>query len=677
MAALTALITCGATAFAAAPHKAYAVSDTVALNEVSVTALSPERTRVGMDGSVAFGAASLSHVPRVLGESDALRFLQTLPGVTAASDYSAGVAIDGMGYAQNEYRLNGIPVHFPYHFGGVYSVFSPRLYDMVHVGKSIHGAGVSDVTGGSVDLTASMRSLERLEGEANVGMTASSAYVRLPLGKSVSVAASGRVSYIDAIYGRLLDDGQMSARYGFNDVDAVVDVRLSERDALRASFHHNADRVLYKDRAFSLETGLAWRNLLGGVEWRHEGAEMEAVNRVYYTGFENRLTLDMQSVVMNMPTSINEFGARGVFRFIEPVQNLDVAAGYGLRHYLVVPQWVDLKGFGVRGPERTFRLHATAVKLWGEAVYSPVWRWRFTAGAEVAGYTGADGYYVVDVDPRISAVYRWNGGNATAHFGRYHQALHQVGFSEMGMSSNFKLPASRSVPVQQSFNMVLAASHRPAVWLALSADAYYKRISNDPEYLGAVLDLLSPGYRAEDYVKVSAGYSAGFNLMARFEAGKVEGMAAYGYCHSSRHFPGGESFQASSALKHSATASATWHIGSGWSVAGVMNLASGRSYTPVTAIYFIGEKLMMEYGPRNSAHLPIYHRLDLSADYEFRTGGRWPLNHKVNLSVVNAYSRRNVEMSTFTVDVATGHYNRRDVSSLFRMLPSVSYTISF
>lgn len=671
------MITCGATAYAAAPHQSYAMADTVALGEVNVTVRPPERTRVGMDGAVTFGSASLAHAPRVLGEADALRFMQMMPGVTVASDYSAGAAIDGMGYSQNEYRLNGIPVHFPYHFGGIYSVFSPRLYDMVKVGKSIHGAGMSDVAGGTVGLSSSVARRSRLEAEVNAGMTASSAYVSLPVGSCVSVAASGRVSYIDAIYSGMLDDGHMQAGYGFNDADAVVAIKLSQGDRLMASFHHNADRVEYTDHDFSLVTGLRWRNLLGGIEWRHEAERFDAVNLVYYTGFENTLALDMQSVRLKAPTSIREIGARGVFGFSEVAKTLDVSAGYGLRHYIATPQRIDLTGFGPGRSKPADMVNATSAKLWGEAVYSPRWRWRLTAGAEVTGYAGMDGYRAFDVDPRISATFRWRKGNVTAHFGRYHQHLHQVGFSEMGMSSNFKLPAGRRAPVQQSLNTVVAASHRFSPWLAVSVDAYYKQVSNEPEYLGAVLDIISPGYRSEDYVKVAHGYSSGFNILARILTGKVEAMASYGYCHSRRRFASGQSFPATYALDHTATASATWHIGRGWSVSGVMNLASGRPYTPVTAIYFIGERLMMEYGPRNSAQLPVYHRLDLSADYEFHSGGHWPLTHKVNLSVMNVYGRRNVEMRTFTVDVETGRYNRRDISSLYRLLPSLSYTISF
>ena len=99
--------------------------------------------------------------------------------------------------------------------------------------------------------------------------------------------------------------------------------------------------------------------------------------------------------------------------------------------------------------------------------------------------------------------------------------------------------------------------------------------------------------------------------------------------------------------------------------------------TPVTAVYFIADRLMMEYGERNSARLPAYHRLDVGASYRFHSGGRLPLDHEVSLSVLNAYGHRNVEMQTMRIDAMSGRYERRSVGSLFRWLPSLSYTVRF
>jgi len=113
-----------------------ATPDSVLLRDVEIVS-TRKSARMYRDGSLNFDAASLTTLPRTLGEADALNFIKLLPGVTTMSDYSAGVSIDGMNYANNLYLLGGIPVHFPYHFGGFFSTFNPVLYPDIKVRKSI------------------------------------------------------------------------------------------------------------------------------------------------------------------------------------------------------------------------------------------------------------------------------------------------------------------------------------------------------------------------------------------------------------------------------------------------------------------------------------------------------------------------------------------------------------
>ena len=250
----------------------------------------------------------------------------------------------------------------------------------------------------------------------------------------------------------------------------------------------------------------------------------------------------------------------------------------------------------------------------------------------------------------------------------------------MGMSSNFKIAASRRVPPQQCDAASLAASFAPAALpgLSISADVYYKRIRRQPEYLGAVLDILSSSYLAEDYIFDTRGHNVGGSLSARLALPHFSAMATYGYCHTRRRMPGEpRAFSSSQELTHTLTAFVSWHPARRWIFSATFNLASGRPYTPVRSLYIIGETLMTEYGPRNSARLPMYHRLDLSASYTFTTGGRRRLSHEVNVSLLNAYGRENVEMRSFDINADTGDYRLRDISSLYRFLPSLSYTLKF
>lgn len=670
---LAALLLPGGRASSQTPAEEYA--DTLRLGEVRVAGSGSKRPRVAADASVSFAADALSGVPRAFGEADPLRFAATLPGVSASSDYASGLSIDGMDYSHNLYRLNGIPIHFPYHFGGMFSVFSPELYTSARLQKSIKGASESGTLGGVAELTNSP--CDTLAGSVNAGMIASSAYLAIPAGKRLSIEASGRISYIDALYSGLLRSGSTQASYNLADCDIAVNYQVTSRDRLRLTAHYNADNVEYTDRNYSLTTALRWHNLAAGAEWERSTEGVEMTNRVYFTSFHNRLRLLMEQISLESPTAIDEWGAAGNFDILTLPKGWSLNAGYSLRFYGVTPQYVELSGLGQGENKQRQVEHSLEAAAYAEASRELSRGWRLTVGLPLNIYT-AGTYTRFHPDPRLTATRRWSRGALTLHAGRYHQYLHQVGFSDLGMSSNFKLAASRRVAPQECLTFAVAGNASAGKGVFLSADLYYKLIRRQPEYLGAILDILNAGYVAENYILPTRGYNVGGSVSARWEFGPVNASTSYAYCLTRRRMKGepGE-FSASNELRHTLRASASWEINRHWSLSAAFNFASGRPYTPVTAIYFIGEQLMLEYGHRNSARLPIYHRLDLGATYSFRSGGRFPLRHEVGLSVINAYGRSNVELSTFALDTREGTYYRREVGSLYRFLPSLNYTVRF
>ncbi len=671
---LAAIVLPGGRCFSQTPAPEFA--DTLRLGEVRVTGdPGQRRARVAADGSVSYGRDAVAAAPRVLGEADPLRFATSLPGVSVASDYASGMSVDGMSQAHNLFRLNGVPIHFPYHFGGIFSVVSPDLYAAVKVRKSIKRGADTGVLGGVVDLVSG--TADSLSARVNVGMLASSAFIAVPAGRRVTVEASGRVSYIDALYSDLLRSKSTQARYNLADCDLAVDWEASSRDQLRLTAHYNADNVEYTDRDYSLTTALRWHNIAAGLQWERAVTAVAMRNRLYFTSFHNRLELLMGRVSLDAPTGIDEWGASGNFSFEELPHGWTIEAAYSLRLYGITPQYVEIEGLGQGGDTRRRATFSFEGAVAPEVAKSLPRGWRVVAGLPVNVYR-ASGFTRVDPDLRLSLEKRWRRGGLTLHAGRYHQYLHQVGFSELGMSSNFKIAASGMVAPEECYTFAAAGNLSPGGGFFLSGDIYYKVLRGESEYIGAILDILSPGYLAENYILPTRGYNAGGSLSARYERGAWNASASYAYCLSRRRMAGElREFSASNELRHAVRASVAWDATRHWRFSAAFNLASGRPYTPVKAIYFIGEQLMMEYGHRNSARLPFYHRLDIGATYSFRTRGRFPLRHEVGLSVINAYGRRNIELSTFALDADKGVYYRRDVSSLYRFLPSLNYVVSF
>lgn len=81
---------------------------------------------------------------------------------------------------------------------------------------------------------------------------------------------------------------------------------------------------------------------------------------------------------------------------------------------------------------------------------------------------------------------------------------------------------------------------RPLPWLGITADIelYWKRVYNQPEYVGQILDLLQSDYYSPRYIMVGSGYNTGANLTLRKEAGSLTASLSAGYGVARRKYPG-------------------------------------------------------------------------------------------------------------------------------------------
>lgn len=647
-------------------------ADTLRLSEVEVGADRRHQAPVATDGSILLDAAALSAAPGFFGENDLVRRLMAGAGVNTLSDYSSGMSVDGMDYSQNLYRLNGVAVQFPYHFGGIFSTFNSAHYCYLRLQKSIHRQGDPDCLGGIVSASGDRDVPARLGGNVNVGMLASSLTLRQPVGNRVAVILSGRASYIDALYHKLLATDDTDVRYNLYDFDAQIMYKFDRDNSLDVFAHTNSDRLKYLDSNYSMATSMRWTNTVAGARWQGPGAGAT----VGYSGMENRLGLEMPRIVIAMPTSVRQYSADGFFDFT--VRNVALKTGAAVSHWVTRPQSVSVVGFG-DGDIYASRdeIGSSLTKIWASATVALSRGWRVTAGIDANAYFGPDRFNRIDIDPRVTLGWYGENGSLNLHLGRYHQYIHQVGFSEIGMASNFKVAPTREIPPQQSLNFVAGGGYAfPAIGLKANLDIYWKRIFNQPEYSGGVLDLLDNDYTPWRYIRSCNGYNTGIGMTLSHEYDGFTASLSYGFGIARRRIHGSqEYFTASSEVRNSMNVAAGYNFPGGkWSVNASFVYASGRPVTPVTAVYFIGERIMVEYGKSNSANLPSYQRLDLGASYRF-TVGRFI--NTVALSVINVYGHRNVEISTYAFNINSGTIRQRQVSSLYRFLPSLSYTIDF
>jgi len=106
-------------------------------------------------------------------------------------------------------------------------------------------------------------------------------------------------------------------------------------------------------------------------------------------------------------------------------------------------------------------------------------------------------------------------------------------------------------------------------------------------------------------------------------------------------------------------------------------LSSGQAFTPPVGNYKIDGATIPIYSDRNGSRFPTYHRLDLSLNIKSKKNlsRRW--QGEWNISVYNAYNRKNAWSIIFEKDEDNPNIMRAEKIYILPIIPSVTYNFKF
>lgn len=629
--------------------------DSVRLQEVTVR--SQTTTRVLAGGNIRLDPRSLANMGRVMGETDMVNAFKRMGGISSSGDYGSGIIIQGNDPGQSLFLIDQAPVFFPYRFAGIFSTFNSPHFSSVELIQAGRTASGPSRLGAIVELKPKFDYRRTIGGVANVGLLASSATLTASASRRFALTASGRVSYVDQLYSKFLNTETGAIGYQFVDLNVSAGFKIDSINSLTANYFHNGDGIHTGNSHYSMTTRLRWHNNVGSVSWN--GRNVRAT--VYVSEFASTLTVELPQFSIVGNSSISLYGGKGEIKLNEVFN-----AGAEVEGYNIIPLWAELQGLvSTDSPEKSVQ-RPWQGRAFADAAFRPKENVFLKVGLSASVFAGR----FFSADPRMSLEYRkcksvWSFGA-----GLFSQYLHQVGFSDIGLASNFWYGSIGRVKPQHSLDFT-AAWQRPffSDELLISALAYAKRIWNQTEYQGNVLDIVMSDYSPESSLFSANGYNAGFNVTARKRYGQLTASLSYAYGYAIRKHDG-QWFRSATDMGHQLKADAEYLCGKHWIFGASFTFASGRVYTPTRYLYLISGKVLTEYGRRNSGRLPSYQRLDISATYRIK-------GHSINLSLINAYGHRNVELQYFGVDRDSGDLRLVRESSLYRFLPSLSYSFEF
>jgi TonB-dependent Receptor Plug Domain/CarboxypepD_reg-like domain len=184
----------------------------------------------------------LKTIPAAFGETDLLRGLQMLPGVSTVGEASNGINVRGGATDQNLMLLDETPIFNPTHMFGLFSVFPPDAVSKAELYKgnvpSRFGGRVSSV----LDVTLQNPSLDSFRMEAGIGLVSSRVLMDIPIKRDkLGVMVSGRGAFMDFLLPLISKKNFENTRANFAETSLKAVYRANDRNSFFLSGYYSND----------------------------------------------------------------------------------------------------------------------------------------------------------------------------------------------------------------------------------------------------------------------------------------------------------------------------------------------------------------------------------------------------------------------------------------------------
>ena len=687
-------LTAAVAAVAPLPSMAQEASDIARekdLQEVTITSRSVQKrmdeVQIGVEK---VEIATLAKVPSLFGEKDIIKSLQLLPGVKSESEGSGGYQVRGGTAAQNLILLDGATVYNAGHLMGLFSTFND---DALMSGALYKGMVPAQFGGGSssvFDISTRSGDMYDYHYGGTIGLLSAKVMAEGPIqeGKS-SFLVSGRRSYLD-LFLKATDEYKNNTLH-FYDANVRLNFHLTQKDVLALSFFHGFDNMGLEDLMF-----MKWGNTTATANWLHTFSDQYYANtKLIYSDFSSHIGMDVMSMDYTMKGFIRHatlnhqhtwtidghhrmnYGLEGSYLQVQSAEwDIIELHEREKRNALTGALWIgdDWTISDALELQAGARLHLFSV-LGGAPYYE------IDADGNITNTTNPSSSHIVktyaDIEPRLSAKISLGAQhNLKIGYSRTSQDVHAINNGASGMPFSRYLMSSNIVKPEQANQVSLG-------WTGItrngaydfSAETYYKTIDNVYDFRDG--KFFFSEIEVERIILGGKGRAYGLELCAHKNDGPLTGWISYTLAWSENKIEGingGRWYTASNDRRHDLSIVGMYQLSPCWDVAATWHYNTGQALSAPTAKYDMFGNTFYSYSERNSYRAPACHRLDLSANYTRKHG---KATHIWSFGVYNAYNRYNPYVIRFSNDDKKASGTKVEQTSLFGIVPSVSFTLKY
>ena len=640
----------------------------------------------------------IRNVPVLFGERDILKTLQLLPGIKSAGEGNSGFYVRGGSTDQNLILLDEAPVYNASHLLGFFSTFNSDAIKDITVYKGGMPAQYGGRLSSVLDIRMNDGNKKEYTAEGGIGLISSRLKIEGPILKDKSsFMISGIRTYADAFLALAKDTSIRDNTLYFYDLNAKANFQLDDKNTIYLSGYFGRDEL-----GLNETFGFGWGNATATMRWNHLYSNRLFSNTsLIYSNYNYIIENFIQENNFKVSSSIRDLNLKQDFQ-LALTNNHNLRFGLDYIRHTIAPGNITSKDsssvnedtiekrkgneiatyisdewaindkinivYGIRGSAflltgpGTFNTYNKEGRISSSKIFS--------SGELVKSY--------FRVEPRLSASYLLNTySSIKASYTRNTQNLHLMSNSTAGSPTDLYIMSSNNVKPEIADQSGLGYFRNfNQNKYEFSAEIYFKKMQNQIEYRSGT-DLRG-NKNVEADLLFGEGRAFGIELFMKKRFGKLNGWLGYTLSRTQRRFDDidkGNWFFAKQDRTHDISLVGIYKASSRWTLSSTFVYNTGNAVTFPSGKYQLNNQTYFYYSARNSDRMPDYHRLDLAATLEARSGNK--LKSSWSFGIYNVYNRKNAFSIDFQDDPDDTTKTQAIQTTLFGIIPSVTWNFKF
>ncbi|MGU3374756.1 TonB-dependent receptor [Chryseobacterium sp. M5A1_1a] len=665
------------------------------IDEVVITGIKKDKNLTSAQmGTETLSIKNIEKLPVLFGEKDVMKTIQLLPGIKSNGEGSSGFSVRGGATDQNLILLDEAPVYNASHLLGFFSTFNSDALKDASIIKGNSPAQYGGRLSSVMDVKMKDGNNKDYNINGGIGLISSRLSVEGPIQKEKSsFIVSGRRTYAD-LFLKTSKDYKDNKLY-FYDLNLKANYQINENNRLYLSGYFGRD-VLGLGNTFSTD----WGNTTATLRWNSIiNSTLFSNTSFIYSNYDYKISLTSNDNTFGLNSKIQDWNLKQDFTWFAGNKH-SVRFGLQSIYHTITPS--SASGTSVSSFPRNSR------KSWENALYinddfKATEKLTVNYGARLSMFSvlggdtfntynngiltdsrylekGQFGKTYVNIEPRITANYRINEvSSVKGGYSRNTQNLHLLSNSSSGNPTDQWIGSSYTVKPEIADQISLGYSRNfNNNNYELNAEVYYKSMQNQIDFKNGAQITFDTAADVESELLFGKGRAYGLELIAKKKSGKLTGWISYTLSKTERKIDGindNQWYNARMDKTHDLSVVATYQLNPKWSFSGLFVYSTGNAVTFPTGKYELNGQTVFQYSNRNADRMPAYHRMDVSATYEPQSNKRF--RGSWTFGIYNLYARENAYTITFEDNPNNPGTTRAMQTSLFRLIPNITYNFKF